>query len=102
MGCEATKRGDVRDAGELSKLIGSLRDDQHNTYSCIKHFRCDPFRANRLEIRFVISLLIFTPFERNSMALAAGAFEFIVLSSSPVEAGAGLAQRCPLQARFSL
>src|SRR5260221_1773660 len=36
------------------------------------------------------------------MALAAGAFEFIVLSGSPVEAVAGLAQRCPLQAWLSL
>jgi hypothetical protein len=59
MDCEATKRGDVRDAGELSKLIGSLRDNQHNTYLCIEYFRRDPFRANRLEeIRFVMSLLL--------------------------------------------
>src|SRR6201984_1918250 len=36
------------------------------------------------------------------MTLAAGAFEFIILSSSPIEAVAGLAQRCPLQARLSL
>jgi hypothetical protein len=36
------------------------------------------------------------------MTLAAGAFEFIVLSSSPVEAVAGFAQRRPLQAWLSL
>src|ERR1700730_16517606 len=36
------------------------------------------------------------------MALAAGAFEFIIFSSSPVEAVAGLTQRCPLQAGLSL
>ncbi len=59
MGCEATKRGDVRDAGELSKLIGSHLNDQYSTYLCIEHFRLDPFRANRLELTFVMSLLIF-------------------------------------------
>src|SRR5580693_7276143 len=48
------------------------------------------------------SLLLASAFERNSMALAAGAFEFIILSSSPVETVAGLAQRCPLQAWLSL
>ena|SRR6516165_6558014 len=47
-------------------------------------------------------LLLLSAFPRNSMALAAGAFEFIVLSGRPVEAVAGLAQRIPRRACFRL
>src|ERR1700751_6138461 len=49
-----------------------------------------------------MSLLRPSAFERNSMALAAGALEFILLSGGPVETVAGLPQGRPLQARLSL
>src|SRR5207245_6683321 len=48
------------------------------------------------------SLLLPSAFKRNSMALAAGAFEFIVLTGRTVEAVAGFAQRRPFQAWLSL
>src|SRR5260370_28484150 len=48
------------------------------------------------------SLLFASTFERHYMALAAGAFEFVVLSGRPVKAVAGLAQHCQLHAWFSL
>src|SRR6476646_1901673 len=48
------------------------------------------------------ALLFPSAFPRKSMALAAGAVEFVVLSGRAVEAVAGFAQRRPLKACFSL